>query len=236
MPPRFKVPAHSDPVKRWNFRKADWKRFCLLAGEFVERCHLRTHQTLRGHTRVFARAYYPPPNNVTHVAVGRTMFYAGTKSARPSIAPSSEPQWGLTLIEPLRPYYLGYNRKSSSDGRKLLIPPTSRTQAARRGEPSTNLLTSLDTPLTCAPSRQTLSLRNSWRTGHTGPGAASPPGSSTRSCSTYGRFQHLRVAVSPNPSGRKSLLLPSDAWSQENLQDWTPSSWSLYSTQGRIKG
>ena len=26
----LKVPAHSDPVKRWNFRKADWKRFCLM--------------------------------------------------------------------------------------------------------------------------------------------------------------------------------------------------------------
>jgi len=36
-PPRFKVPAHSDLVKRWNFRKADWKRFCLLTGESVER-------------------------------------------------------------------------------------------------------------------------------------------------------------------------------------------------------
>jgi len=35
-PPKFKVPAHSDPVKRWNFRKADWKRFCLLTGESVE--------------------------------------------------------------------------------------------------------------------------------------------------------------------------------------------------------
>jgi len=28
---------HSDPVKRWNFRKAEWKRFCLLTGESVER-------------------------------------------------------------------------------------------------------------------------------------------------------------------------------------------------------
>jgi len=37
MPPRFKVPAHSDPVKPWKFRKADWKRFCLLTGESVER-------------------------------------------------------------------------------------------------------------------------------------------------------------------------------------------------------
>jgi len=36
-PPRHKVPAHSDSVKHWNFRKADWKRFFLLTGESVER-------------------------------------------------------------------------------------------------------------------------------------------------------------------------------------------------------
>ena len=36
-PPRSKVPAHSDPLKRCNFRKADWKRFCLLTDESVER-------------------------------------------------------------------------------------------------------------------------------------------------------------------------------------------------------
>jgi len=36
-PPRFKVPAHSDTVKRWNLRKADWKCFCLLTGESVKR-------------------------------------------------------------------------------------------------------------------------------------------------------------------------------------------------------
>ena len=36
-PPRLKVPAHSDSVKRSNFRKADWKRFYFLTGESVER-------------------------------------------------------------------------------------------------------------------------------------------------------------------------------------------------------
>ena len=51
------------------------------------------------------------------------------------------------------------------------------------------------------PSRQTPSPRNSWRTSHTGPGIASPTGSSTRSCPTNGRFQHLRVTVSLNPLG-----------------------------------
>jgi len=124
-------------------------------------CHIRTHKTLKGHTRIFARAYYPRPNNVSHVADRRTMCHAGTKSARPSIAPSSEPQWGLALIEPLRPYYLGSGRKSRSDERKLSIPSTSRTLTARRGEASTNSLADLDTPFASALSRQTPSPRNS---------------------------------------------------------------------------
>jgi len=42
-PPKLKVPSHSDPVKRWNFREADWKRFCLLTGESVERLPLPHH-------------------------------------------------------------------------------------------------------------------------------------------------------------------------------------------------
>jgi len=84
------------------------------------------------------------PLPISHVALGRTIFHAGTKSARPS-----------TFLQPLRPYYLGYNRRSMSDGRKLLIPSTSRTLAARRGAPSTNILASLDGPLACAPPRET---------------------------------------------------------------------------------
>ena len=83
----------------------------------------------------------------------------------PSIALLSEPQWGLPLTEPLRPYSLDYNRRSRSDGRKLSTPSTSRTPAARRGEPSTNLLAGLDAPPACAPSRQIPSPCNWWRTG-----------------------------------------------------------------------
>jgi len=37
-----------------------------------------------------------------------------------------------------------------------------------------------------------------------------------------------------NPLDRRSLLLPSDAWSQESLRDWIPSPRSLYSTPGRL--
>jgi len=32
-PPSLKIPAYSDPVKRSNFRKAEWNRFCPLTGE-----------------------------------------------------------------------------------------------------------------------------------------------------------------------------------------------------------
>ena len=83
-----------------------------------------------------------------------------------------------------------------------------------------NKLSGLDAPSIRAPSRQTPSPRNLWRTGHTRPVIASPPGWSTRSCPTYGRSQHLRVTVSLNPLDRRSFLLPSDAWSHGSLQDW----------------
>jgi len=64
----------------------------------------------------------------------------------------------------------------------------------------------LDAPLVCAPSWQTpWPRRNSLRTEHTGQGAASPPGVSTRSCPTYGRSQHHRVTVSPNPFRSEEL-------------------------------
>jgi len=159
-PPRFKVPAHSDPVKRWNFRKADWKRFCLLTDESVERLPPPVTPNIERAYQDFCERLLLRLNNVSHVAAGRTMCHGGTKSARSSIAPSSEPQWGLTLIEPFRPYYLDYNR-SRSDGRKLSIPSTSRTLSTRRSEQSTNLLAGLGVPFASAPSWQTQSPRNS---------------------------------------------------------------------------
>jgi len=91
-------------------------------------CHLRTHQLLRGHITIFARAYFLRLNMVSHVAVGRTTCHAWPKSARASIALLSEPQWGLPLTEPPRPYSLDYSRRSRSDGRKLSTPSTSRTR------------------------------------------------------------------------------------------------------------
>ena len=65
-------------------------------------CHLQTQQTPRRHTRKYVRAWNFRLNNVSSFAFARIMCHVGTKSLRPSIAPSSEPQWGLTLTEPPR--------------------------------------------------------------------------------------------------------------------------------------
>jgi len=59
------------------------------------------------------------------------MCHFGTKSVRPSIAPSSEPQWGLTLKELFHPYFDHLTKRGRSARRKLSIPSTSHTPATR---------------------------------------------------------------------------------------------------------
>jgi len=145
-------------VKRWNFRRLIVSAFAF-SHESVQRLPPPDTSNIEGAYQDFWRAYYLRPNNASHVAVGRTMCHAETE-CETSIASSSEPWWGLTLIEPPRLYHLGSGRRSSSDGRKLSIPLTSCTLATRRGAPSTNLLACLDAPFTSAPSRQTPSPRN----------------------------------------------------------------------------
>ena len=117
---RHRIARFRPTAIRWSvgtFARLIGSAFAFSQMNPFRDCHLRTHQTLRGHTRIFVRAYFLQPKNVSRLATGRTMCHAGAKSARPSIAPLPEPQGGLTLIDPLRPYYLGSGR-SRSDGRK----------------------------------------------------------------------------------------------------------------------
>jgi len=71
---RLKLPAHSDPMKRWNFRKANWKRIAFWQVNPQRDCRLRTQQTWGKHTNNFLKACYLRPNNASHVAVARTTF------------------------------------------------------------------------------------------------------------------------------------------------------------------
>jgi len=133
-PPRLKVPAHIDPVNHWSFRKADWKCFCLLTGEFVERLPPPDTPNIERAYQDFCKSLLSAAKQC--ISRGRRNKYVPgwEKSPRPSITPSSEHHWGLTLTEPLRPYSLGQNRRCTSGGMKLLIPSTYCTLVARRGE------------------------------------------------------------------------------------------------------
>ena len=81
--------------------------FAFLQENPLRDCHLRTKQTSRRPTRNYVGAHYLWLNNVSPLAVARIMCHVGTKSTRLHNAPFSKPQWGLTLIEPPRPYFYG---------------------------------------------------------------------------------------------------------------------------------
>jgi len=159
MPPRNKVPAHSDPVKRWNFRMPDWKRFCLLRGESVERLPPPNTPDIERAYQDFCESLFSAAKQC--IPRGRRKNYVPCwgKECETLCRSFIRDPVGLSLTEPPRPYSLAYNG-SRSDGRKPFTPSTSCTPAARHGEQSTNLLAGLDAPPARAPSRQIPSPHN----------------------------------------------------------------------------
>jgi len=143
-------------VKRWNFRKAGWKCFCPLTDKSVERLSPPDTSNIERPFQDFWESLLSVAQQ--YIQRGRRKNYVECWDKECETLYRS---FLRVLREPLRLYYLGYNRKSRSDGRKLLIPSNSRTLATRRGELSTYLLAGLAVPLACAPSRQTSSPRNS---------------------------------------------------------------------------
>jgi len=78
--------------------------------------------------------------------------------------------------------------------RKYIRGSTMTKSLKKTAAPSINLLAGLDAPDVSARSQETPSPHNSWKW-DTRLGAASPLGSSTRSCPTCGRSDHLRETV-----------------------------------------
>jgi len=204
-------------VNRWNFCKADCKRFCLLTGESVWRLPPldtlnieTTYQDFGDSLLSTGKQCIPCGRQKNYAPCWRQRMQDPLSLCHPSLGgdTSSLLSW---LEEKQERWEEAVNTLASGSIRgnncwfqakiqvwyicrpalKVLIPSTSRTLAARHGEP-TNLLVSLDTPLACAPSQRTPSIRNLWTTGDTRLWSTSPPGSSTSSCQSYGRFQHLR--------------------------------------------
>jgi len=123
-PPKLKVPAHSDPVKCWNFRKADWKRFCLLTGESVERLPPPDASNIEGAYQDFCESLLSAAKQC--LPRDRRKNYVPCWDNECGTLYSSEPQLGLAFKEQLRPYFHVSNTRSRSDGKNITIPWTSR--------------------------------------------------------------------------------------------------------------
>jgi len=142
--------------------------------------------------------------------LGRTMCHAGTKSARSYIAPLPEPQWGLTLIEPLRPYYLGSGRRSRSDWKKQFIPSTSRTLATRRRRTMNKLTGRSGCSFHQCPVSANSIASQLVKNGARKTRDRKYTRLVNKELSDLWKIATPEGTVSLNPLGRRSLLLPSD--------------------------
>jgi len=209
-PPKHKVPAHSDPVKRWNFRKADWKRFCLLTDESVEKLPPPDTSNIAGAYQDFCESLLSAAKHC--IPRGRRKNYVpcwdkecetlyrffirapvGTDSDRAAssllswFGQKKQERWeeAVNFIEfshSSRKAWRTINKLTDRSGRSFHQCPVSANSIATQ-----------------------LVKNGAHRTG----GRQSPRLVSKEL--TNGRFQHLRVTVSLNPLGWRSLLLPSDA-------------------------
>jgi len=135
-------------MKHWNFRKADWSRFCLLTGESVKRLSPPDKTNIENTCQELCESLLLAAKQ----SVTRITWHVGTNSAKPFIAPSCNVQWILTLMEPICPYFLSMARRGQSDKKKLSIPSTSCSPVMKSKAPSTNLLAGPDTPCLCSVS------------------------------------------------------------------------------------
>ena len=210
MPPKLKVPANSDPVKRWNCRKADWKCFCLLTDESVERLPPpdtpdieRVYQHFCESLLLAAKQCIPHGRRKNYVPCwdkecetlyrSFTQALVGTDSDRaasslPSkLGQEKQEQWEEAVNS------INFSHSSHKAWKTINKFIGRSGHSFRQWHLPANSITSQ------------LVKNGAHRTGIT-----SSPGSSTSSCPTYGRFQHLSVIVSLNPLGQRSLLLPSN--------------------------
>ena len=125
-PPRFKVPPTGSSVKRWNFRKADWKRFCLLTDESVERLLPPDTSNIEGAYQDFCESLLSAAK-----LRGRRKNYVPCwdKECETFHCSFLRAPVGTDSDRAASSYYLDLNRTSWSDGREFSAPSASRALA-----------------------------------------------------------------------------------------------------------
>jgi len=160
-PPKLNVPAHSDPVKRWNFHKTDWRRFYLLTGEYLERLPPPDTSNIERAYQDFCESLLSAAKQRNPRGRRKNYVPCWDKERETLYRSFTRAPVGTDCDRAASSLLSRLGQKKQERLEEATIPSTSRTLAARRREPSKNLLAGLDAPFACAPSRQIPSPRNS---------------------------------------------------------------------------
>ena len=127
--PRFAMAVPSMPVKRWNFRKANWSHYIALTNKFAKTL-LPPEMRL---TRTSVTPLRKQPKRLSHAGIEITIFRVGMQSVNPSIKPfcsllrETSQVWLLQLCLP------SLTESGGIDGPKQFGALTSHTLVEKRG-------------------------------------------------------------------------------------------------------
>jgi len=136
-------------VKHWNIREADWKNFCLLTGESVERLPspdttniVKAYQELCESLLFAAEECIPPGRRKNYVPYWNKEWKTICRSFLQNPVGSDSDRATSPLLSRLE-------QKRQENRKKLSIPSISRTQAPLRAASLINVLAGLVTPRLC---------------------------------------------------------------------------------------
>jgi len=111
--------AYSDPVKHWTFRRADWKCFGLHTGRSVERLPPPDASNVEKAYQERCESLLCAAEQCILLSRRKNYVPCWDNHCESLIAPSPEPQWGLTLTKAPRPYFHSSTIRSRSDGKAV---------------------------------------------------------------------------------------------------------------------
>ena len=132
------VPAYRDPVKRCNFHKADWKRFCFLIIKSVERLPPSDTTNIKKAYQEICVSPLSAAKQCITLSRGKNYVPCWDKECEILYRSFLRTTMGTDSDRAASSILHDWTIRSRSDGKKLSIPSISRTPAARRAAPSTN--------------------------------------------------------------------------------------------------
>ena len=134
--PSLVQPIDGKPVKRWNFRKANWELFTSETEKKNTRSpKIHTPVTRTPHTQRIATCLYALRRRASHAASKKTTSPDGTIAATTSFASTSRPPPRKTSTQLKQHYSRSWMKYARPGGLRLWNLWTSHIQVARRCRP-----------------------------------------------------------------------------------------------------